>query len=108
MHPKEIIIYADDTGKEPFTDWLERLRDPQTRRRIQSRLLRVESGNYGDYKSLKDGVFELRLQFGSGYRIYFGEDGDKVVILLLDGDKSSQTRDIKLAKSYWKEYLSHA
>ena len=64
--------------------------------------------HYGDYRSLKDGVFELRLVFGPGYRVYFGEDGDTIVVLLCGGDKSSQVQDIKRAKAYWKEYLSHA
>jgi putative addiction module killer protein len=105
---KEIIIYADEDGTEPYSEWLGRLKDKQTIKRIQTRLLRLEQGNYGDYKSLKDGVFELRLMFGSGYRVYFGEDGDKLVILLLGGDKSTQTQDIEQAKIYWKEYIDHA
>lgn len=78
------------------------------RRRILQRLRRVEVGNYGDYKSLKDGVFELRLMFGSGYRIYFAEQGETVVILLCGGDKSTQPKDIESAKNYWKEYQDHA
>lgn len=105
---KEIIIYQDETDKEPFTDWLNRLRNPVTRRRILTRLRRVEQGNYGDYRSLKDGVYELRFKFGSGYRVYFGEDGDTIVILLCGGNKRTQSKDIKKAKIYWKEYLSHA
>ena len=105
---KQVIFYQDAAGKEPFNDWLRGLRDPKTRRRILNHLLRVESGNYGDYRSLKDGVFELRLVFGPGYRVYFGEDGDTIVVLLCGGDKSSQAKDIERAKAYWKEYLSHA
>ncbi len=105
---KRVIFYQDAAGKEPFNDWLRSLRDPRTRRRILSRLLRVESGNYGDCRSLKDGVFELRLVFGPGYRVYFGEDGDTIVVILCGGDKSSQVQDIERAKAYWKEYLSHA
>ncbi|MEC4678956.1 MAG: type II toxin-antitoxin system RelE/ParE family toxin [Nitrospirota bacterium] len=76
----------------------------QTRRRIIQRVTRLESGNYGDYKSLKDGVFELRLSFGSGYRVYCAEDGNTIVILLCGGDKSTQEKDIEAAKAYWKEY----
>ena len=105
---KQVVLYQDAIGKEPFNDWLRRLRDARTRRRILSRLLRVESGNYGDYRSLKDGVFELRFVFGPGYRVYFGEDGDTITVLLCGGDKSSQVQDIARAKEYWKEYLSHA
>lgn len=104
---KHVIVYRDPAGKEPFSDWLANLRDAKTRSRILSRLLRVESGNYGDCRSLKDGVFELRFAFGAGYRVYFGEDGDTVVVLLCGGDKSSQGQDIAKAKTCWKEYLSH-
>ncbi len=105
---KEVIIYASEEGAEPFTDWLGTLKDKQTIKRIQTRLLRIEQGNYGDYKSLKGGVFELRLMFGSGYRVYFGENGNKLVILLLGGDKRTQRQDIEQAKIYWKEYINHA
>ena len=87
---KEIIFYRDAAGNEPFVDWLNSLRDGVTRRRILKRLFRVESGNYGDYKSVKEGVLELRFAFGPGYRVYFGEDGDRLVVLLFGGDNSSQ------------------
>ncbi|MFN8491746.1 MAG: type II toxin-antitoxin system RelE/ParE family toxin [Caldilineaceae bacterium] len=104
---KTIIIYHEPGGNEPFTEWLNRLRDPVTRRRIVQRLLRVESGHYGDFKALGDGINELRFFFGAGYRVYFGEDGDKLVILLCGGDKDSQSRDIQQAQRYWQEYLTH-
>lgn len=102
---KVVVAYRDRLGKEPFTRWLRKLRDKQTRYRILERLRRMETGNYGDYKSVGSGVYELRLFFGSGYRIYFGEDGDTIVVILCGGDKSSQTRDIRKARIYWKEYL---
>lgn len=101
---KEVIFYRTATGDEPFSDWLDRLRDPVTRRRILKRLFRVEQGNYGDYKSVGDGVFELRFFFGAGYRVYFGEDGNTIVVLLLGGDKRSQKRDVKQAKLFWEHY----
>lgn len=104
---KEVLLYEDERGKKPFTVWIESLRDARTRRRILQRIMRVEDGNYGDYKSLKDGLYEMRLHFGSGYRVYFGEDGETVVILLCGGDKSTQKKDIEIAKSYWKEYKDH-
>ena len=104
---KEIIFYSDIAGNEPFNNWLNGLRNSLIRRRILKRLFRIESGNYGDYKSVKDGVLELRLKFGPGYRVYFGEDGDKIVVLLCGGDKSIQTQDIKIAKAYWKDYLTN-
>lgn len=75
------------------------------RHRIRRRLDRVEIGNYGDYKPLGDGVYELKLHFGSGYRVYFAEYDEIIVILLCGGDKSTQSKDIEIAKTYWKELL---
>ena len=89
---------------ESLTPNLRSLRDPKTQTRIEARIERLESGNLGDYRSVGDGVFELRLQFGPGYRIYFGEVDNTIVLLLCGGDKSSQGRDIKRAKAYWREY----
>jgi putative addiction module killer protein len=105
--PKRVIIYADDRGKEPFTDWLFSLRDPMGRKRILARIARLEQGNFGDCEPVGEGVSELRLFFGSGYRVYFGEDENNIVVLLCGGDKGRQHKDIKQAKSYWKEYLDN-
>lgn len=102
--PKTVIIYTDENGHEPYTDWFNGLRDRQGKSRIESRLQRLATGHYGDYASVGEGVFELRMFFGPGYRVYFGEDADHIVILLCGGDKDSQTRDIRLAKQYWKDY----
>ena len=102
-----VIIYADESGHEPFTEWLEGLRNQQDRRRILRRLRRIEQGNFGDCKSLHDDVYELRLFFGPGYRLYFGKDDNNIVVLLHGGGKDRQEEDIKLAKSYWKEYKRH-
>lgn len=106
--PKQILVYADALGQEPFSQWLTSLRDTVGRKRILSRLRRLEQGNYGDCKALGGGVYELRLFFGPGYRVYFGENGPKLVILLCGGDKSTQSRDITTAQEYWKEYLINA
>jgi putative addiction module killer protein len=105
--PKTVIVYCNAAGKEPFTEWLLGLRDARNRRRILQRLRRLESGNFGDCKPVGGGVSELRLFFGPGYRVYFGQDGDKIVVLLCGGDKNSQRRDIRGAQTYWQEYLSH-
>ena len=100
---KELRYYKTENGKMPFVDWLNQFRDYITRSRIERRLERMELGHYGDYKPLGDGVFELKLAFGPGYRVYFSEYDDFVVILLCGGDKSTQKRDINTAKQYWQE-----
>ena len=100
---KDVVIFEDSKGKQPFTEWLDSL-DSAIRGRIENRVLRLYHGNYGDHKTLQSGVKELRLHFGSGYRIYFAEDGRTIVILLCGGDKGSQGSDIKRAIEYWNEY----
>lgn len=108
MKPKQVVIFCDSNGNEPFSKWMDSLRNPPTRRRILKRLIRLENGNYGDVKAVGEGVSELRFFFGPGYRVYFGEDGDTIVVLLTGGDKSSQNQDIEQAKAYWKEYQQNA
>lgn len=105
--PKRVIIYAQDNGNEPFTEWLYGLRDVMGRKRILARVSRLQQGNYGDCEPVGEGVSELRMFFGSGYRVYFGEQGNNIVVLLHGGDKGSQSKDIEQAKIYWKEYLTH-
>lgn len=100
--------YITQSGKIPFLDWFNAIKDPVTRHRIRRRLDRVELGNFGDYKILEEGVCELRLDFGPGFRIYFADEGDMIVILLSGGDKSTQEKDIKTAKKYWKELLERS
>ena len=104
IEPETVIVYQSESGKEPFTEWLYSLRDQKGRRTILKRIGRLEQGLYGDYKSVGDGVFELRIFFGPGYRVYFGEDDGHIVILLNGGDKDSQDKDIKTAQAYWKDY----
>ena len=103
-HPRELQAYRPQNGQEPFTEWFYAIRYQRTQTRIQGRLDRLEAGNFGDCRSVGDGVFELRIYFGPGYRIYFGEVDNTIVLLLCGGDKSSQTRDIARAKTYWREY----
>lgn len=86
-----------------FASWLKSLKDRQAQARITDRLVRLESGLFGDVEPVGEGVSELRLQFGPGYRVYFVQRGKTLIILLCGGDKSSQTRDIKEAKRIAKE-----
>lgn len=95
--------YLTPAGENPFRAWLDSL-DRPVRARIQARVMRFELDNLGDHKSVGDGVWEARLDFGPGYRVYFGQDGAVVVLLLCGGDKSTQRRDIRQAKAYWKQY----
>jgi putative addiction module killer protein len=108
VEPKQVVIYAEEDGTEPFQTWLDNLRDKQGRRHILKRLLRVQQGNYGDIKPIGEGLSELRIFFGPGYRVYFGEHAGNLVIVLCGGDKDSQDQDIGKAKAYWKEYKSRA
>ncbi len=104
VQPREIRRYTTAECKVPFTDWLESLRDRNVRVRIKSRLDRVEQGNLGDFKSVGEGVFELRINYGPGYRVYFGQVGLTIVVILIAGDKSTQEQNIQQAIEYWKDY----
>jgi len=86
-----------------FDRWLARLKDIVTKRKILARLARLENGNFGDFKNIVDGLFELRFFFGSGLRIYYTVRNDQVVLLLVGGDKSSQPKDIEKAKQLLNE-----
>lgn len=96
--------YLSATGTNPYRDWLANL-DKPVRARIQARALRFESGNLGDHKSVGAGVWEARIDFGPGYRIYFGKDEETAIILLCAGDKGSQAKDIGVAQRFWADYL---
>ena len=96
--------YVRADGRNPFRGWLETL-DVTARARIQARVLRFEMGNLGDHKSVGAGVWEARLVFGAGYRIYFGKDGKSVILLLVGGTKASQAQDIRRAQGSWRDYL---
>jgi putative addiction module killer protein len=95
--------YVTPEGRNPFRDWLDAL-DLSMRARIQARVLRFETGNLGDHKAVGGGVWEARLGFGPGYRIYFGREKRTVVLLLLGGDKPSQRRDVRQAQQFWTDY----
>lgn len=100
----KIVIYSTSTGKSPFYDWQNKL-DENTRALVRTRLDRICLGIFGDSKLIKGGygVWELRIDFGPGYRIYFGKKGKAIVILLVGGSKGSQIHDIAKAKLYWLE-----
>ena len=101
--PKEILMYETEDGRAPFSEWMER-QSKQVYGTIMTRLERVEMGNLGDHRGVCDGVLELRIDVGPGYRVYFGKDGERLVILLIAGTKKTQRRDIETAKQFWREY----
>ena len=100
----EIRKYRRPDGVAPFDRWMAKLRDGGAKARILVQLDRLKLGLPGDWKPVGEGVFELRIFEGKGYRVYFAREGKSVVILLCGGDKSTQSRDIELAKTYWQEY----
>ncbi|WP_119343157.1 type II toxin-antitoxin system RelE/ParE family toxin [Facilibium subflavum] len=103
---RQIRIYQTEDGKAPFTIWLDNIKDKVAKARIRRRIDRLYLGNEGDHKHVGDGVFELRLPFGPGYRIYYAKTSDVIYILLLGGDKKTQSNDIKLARKYWLKLKS--
>lgn len=105
--PKHIAYYADPKGREPYREWINGIHDDMDQDRIIGRIDRLRQGNYGDCEPVGEGVYELRMFFGPGYRVYFGEEKDNIVILLCGGDKKSQKRNIKQAKIYWKEHVNY-
>lgn len=102
----KIKIYTDAQGYAPFEQWLNQLPDRIARANIRARLTRLEAGNFGDCKPLREGVQELRINHGAGYRVYLSRQGGVLVLLLSGSDKSDQSREIARAIAYlndWKE-----
>lgn len=104
MSTIEVRHYLTPGGRDPFGDWLDRLRDRRAAAAILLRVGRLQRGLFGDCRSLGDGVSELRIDVGPGYRVYFGRIGDRVVLLLCGGDKGRQDDDIARARQYWADY----
>lgn len=102
--PRVAEFFELAQGKYPAKDWLFALKSREDRQRILRRLEHLQAGNKGDWKGLGDGVCELRCSFGPGYRVYFGEDGPHLVVLLAGGDKATQAKDIAKAKRHWAVY----
>jgi putative addiction module killer protein len=105
--PREIKVYINDSGRKPYDDWFASL-PMHVQIVVANRIDRVEQGNFGDTKPVGDGVNELRIDFGPGYRVYYGLDGRTVVLLLCGGDKKTQARDITQAKRYWNDYKENS
>ena len=102
--PKEVLAYQTREGKIPFNEWLDDLVDRRVVARIFARLARVRQGNLGDCRGVGEGVSDLRVDYGPGYRVYFAQKGQTLVILFCGDDKRTQERDIQRAKQYWQDY----
>jgi putative addiction module killer protein len=99
----EIRYYVASGGHQPFAEWFADL-EPLTRAKVARTVARMEQGNLSNVKSVGEGVLEYRIDFGPGFRVYFGRDGETLVILLTGGTKKRQQRDIEAAIAYWQDY----
>src|SRR5690242_1837732 len=97
-------IYRMSDGRAPYEEWLDELRDVVGRAKIRVRLDRAALGNFGDHRTVGGGIIELRIDFGPGYRVYVGQHGQEIIVLLCGGDKSTQHKDIDSAHRYWEDY----
>src|ERR1700733_7965099 len=99
----EIRYFLAPGGDQPFDEWFADL-EAVARAKVARAIIRLEQGNFSNVKSVGEGVFEYRVDFGPGYRVYFGQDGSTLVILLTGGTKKRQQRDIDEAYAYWQDY----
>lgn len=100
----DVLHYVDTSGKDVFQAWLDRLRDTRGKIAVLRRIDRMAACSLGDHAFCRDGVWELRIDCGPGYRVYYAWDGDRVVVLLAGGDKATQARDIARAIGAWNDY----
>jgi putative addiction module killer protein len=100
----DVLIYQTADARKPFAVWLDALKDRLARARIRTRINRLALGNPGDHRALDGGLFELRIDWGPGYRVYFARTGNTIVLLLCGGDKTTQQKDIEHAKAYFQDY----
>ena len=103
-YPYAIVYYITETNRKPFKEWLDGLKDITVRQKIRIRLDRVRLGNLGNNRSVGSGVYELKIDYGPGYRVYYARDSKTIVLLLLGGDKATQEKDIVQAKAYLTDY----
>jgi putative addiction module killer protein len=104
----EIRHYLALDGRDPFFEWCRKLRDTKARIAVDRRINRLELGNFGDHKFCRDGVWELRVDVGPGYRVYYAVAGRQIILLLCAGDKRTQDTDIARACEYWQDWQGRA
>ena len=103
---RDVRNYITPEGRNPFRQWLAQLQNKKTRSIVRKRIARLRDGNFGDFKKLNKDLYELRINYGPGYRVYFSIFDSRVVILLCGGRKGTQQRDIARAQNYWNEARS--
>jgi len=103
-HKRTVKIFVDDKGQEPLMDWLHNLKDKTTRAKINQRIANLKEGLLGDCRHVEGGIWELRIHWGPGFRLYYAEIDLTIVLLLCGGTKRRQSKDIEKAKSYWQLY----
>ena len=108
VRPKDVQLYVTDEGKSPVEDWLEGLRDRKARAAVDARIARLRLGLVGQVREVGGGVHELKVDVGQGYRLYFGNVSNLIVLLLCGGDKRTQKADIKRAREFWSDYQERA
>lgn len=101
---KTFLRYKKENGNRPYTEWFASIKDAKLKTAADDRVERARHGNYGDHKAIGDGAFELRIDYGPGYRIYFGPLGQGLIVLLGGGKKNGQKSDIDAALDCWKEW----
>ncbi len=102
MH--QIFHYLDESENDLYQEWLDGLRDHQAKVAIIKRIARIEVGLFGDHKFIRDGIWELRIDVGAGYRVYYAHVGQMVILLACGGDKKSQSRDIERATKLLQDW----
>jgi putative addiction module killer protein len=100
----EIAHYLTADGHDPVQDWMDGMRDTRARVAVLRRIERMKLGNFGDHKFCRTGVWELRIDVGPGYRVYYAQAGQTLVLLLCGGDKRTQSTDIERAADYWQDW----
>ena len=100
----DVLDYLSPDGTDPYIEWLAGLADRHAKARILVRVQRMAAGNIGDCKSLQDGVWELRIDWGPGYRVYYAQAGKRLILLLAGGDKRKQQADIAAALERWRDW----
>lgn len=101
----KVVEYLDRSGSSPFGRWFVEI-DARAASKVTIAVTRVGQGNLSNVKSVGSGILEYRIDYGPGYRLYFGRDGDELIILLIGGTKTRQQKDIEAAKAFWLDYKS--